>query len=122
MDPCSDSDEVISDILHYEDGELTAKGGNQKGLDTIRKFKLNSELLSWLRSKQLHLFKNTLIEILQKKTKRTVQLMRKKKYYYCVFHSQTNLIRLCLDKCWRSIKFLILKKVKVEDIFHESVI
>jgi hypothetical protein len=63
-----ESDEEIEKHLMFEDEMITAKVGTQKGLDTIRKFKLDTPLLDRLRSRRLHEFKNVLLQILKIKT------------------------------------------------------
>lgn len=53
LDPCRDSDEIIAQNLTFNDELIQAKNGSQKGLNTIKKYKLNTELLDYHRLKVL---------------------------------------------------------------------
>jgi hypothetical protein len=53
LNPFTNSDEEIEAHLTFEDGCITAKDGSKLGFDTIKKYRLNSELLDSLRDKQL---------------------------------------------------------------------
>lgn len=64
LDPCHDTDEEIAKHLTFEDETIQTVANSKKGLDTIRKYKLGSELLDRMRGKKLHKFNNTLIEFL----------------------------------------------------------
>ena len=63
LDPCRDTDEIIEECLTFEKGSIQAKSGSQKGLRTIQKYKLDSEQLDHVRTRQLQLFYEVLIEI-----------------------------------------------------------
>lgn len=54
LDPCSDSDKEIQSHIYFKDEYIGAQPGSDKGLKTIRKFKLNSELLDLKRGKWLN--------------------------------------------------------------------
>lgn len=53
LDPCKDSDEEIQANLTFENEQAVANNGSQKGLDTIRKYKLNNKALLYKRLKYL---------------------------------------------------------------------
>jgi hypothetical protein len=53
----------------FHDESITAKNGSTLGLKTIQKFRLDSDLLDRQRSRQLHLFKDVMIAIIQNQIK-----------------------------------------------------
>lgn len=63
LDPCSNTDEEIKEHITFIDEQITANNNSELGFKTIQKFRLNTQLLDLLRSRQLHLFKNVLIKI-----------------------------------------------------------
>lgn len=56
LNPFTNSDFEIEEHLTFEDECITAKNGSKLGFDTIKKYRLNSELLDSLRGKQLIMF------------------------------------------------------------------
>lgn len=63
LNPCVHADKEIETNISFEDEFITAKNNSQKGLLTIKKFRLDTELLDLLRSKQLNQFNKLLIQI-----------------------------------------------------------
>lgn len=53
LDPCTDSDVTIQNNLTFEDECICSQPGSQIGVDTIKKFRLNSDLLDLKRGKWL---------------------------------------------------------------------
>jgi len=62
LDPCKDSDAEIQNHLTFEDDIALAKDGSKKGLDTIRKYKLNNGSLAYRRSKHLQKLSKFILE------------------------------------------------------------
>lgn len=54
LDPCSDSDEVIQQNITFQEELICAIPGSSKGLKTIKKYRLDSELLDHKRLKWLN--------------------------------------------------------------------
>jgi uncharacterized protein (TIGR02646 family) len=63
LDPCRDSDEEIQRNITYIDELISAVHGSQKGLNTIKKFKLNTELLDMRRGQWLKKLLKTVADI-----------------------------------------------------------
>jgi len=63
LNPCLNSDEEIQSHLGFEDEFITSKNNSVIGLLTIKKFRLDNELLDYLRLKQLSYFKDVLLQI-----------------------------------------------------------
>ena len=63
LDPCKDSDEEIQESITFDDECIYALPGSEKGLDTIKKFRLNSDALDLKRSRWLNFLKNEIINI-----------------------------------------------------------
>lgn len=63
LDPCRDSDEEIKANLSFVTEQII--GLHEKGWDTIKKFKLDSEKLDHLRMKHLHNLRDKILEILK---------------------------------------------------------
>ena len=63
LDPCRDSDEEIQQNITYVDELISAVPGSQKGLNTIKKFKLNTELLDMRRGQWLNKLLKSVIDI-----------------------------------------------------------
>lgn len=63
LDPCRDSDEEIQRNITYVDELICAVAGSQKGLNTIKKFKLNTELLDLRRGQWLKKVLKTVADI-----------------------------------------------------------
>lgn len=63
LDPCRDSDEEIRQNITFVEELISAVPGSQKGLNTIKKFKLNSELLDMRRGQWLNKILKTVVEI-----------------------------------------------------------
>jgi hypothetical protein len=59
----------IEEHLTFEDECITAKNGSKLGFDTIKKYRLNSELLDSLRGKQLIMFYKVLDIVRQNQVK-----------------------------------------------------
>ena len=69
LNPFTNSDEEIEAHLTFEDECITAKDGSKLGFDTIKKYRLNSELLDSLRGKQLIMFYKVLDIVRQNQVK-----------------------------------------------------
>lgn len=54
LDPCRDSDEEIEANISFERELICSVGGSKKGLDTIKKYRLNTDLLDLKRSRWLN--------------------------------------------------------------------
>ena len=65
LNPCQDSDEKIQAHLTFEDELIIPNHNSPLGLRTIKKYRLDSELLDHKRLKYINLFKNLLIQILR---------------------------------------------------------
>lgn len=63
LDPCRDSDEEIRANITFEDEVIRAVPGSVKGLNTIQKYRLNTELLDSKRSKWLNRIAKVIINI-----------------------------------------------------------
>jgi hypothetical protein len=63
LDPCTDTDEEISRHLTFEDEIIRPNNNSTKGAQTIRKYKLDSQLQDHQRLQQLQFFNKILIEI-----------------------------------------------------------
>lgn len=63
LDPCRDGDEVIQQNITYVDELISAVPDSQKGLNTIKKFKLNTELLDLRRGQWLNKLLKSVIDI-----------------------------------------------------------
>ena len=66
LDPCRNNDSEIQEHLIFVDEMITAIDGSQLGLNTIQKYRLDSELLDKRRMLQLKYFHKVLIQILTK--------------------------------------------------------
>lgn len=69
LNPFTNSDEEIEEHLTFEDECITAKDGSKLGFNTIKKYRLNSELLDSLRGKQLIMFYKVLDIVRQNQVK-----------------------------------------------------
>jgi hypothetical protein len=65
LNPFTNSDEEIEVHLTFEDECITAKNGSALGLITIKKYRLDSQNLDFLRSKKLREFEQVYIQILK---------------------------------------------------------
>ena len=63
LDPCRDSDEEIQRNITFVDEQISAVAGSEKGLNTIKKYRLNTELLDMKRSKWLNKLLKEVTEI-----------------------------------------------------------
>jgi len=66
LDPCKNSDAEIEEHLTFVDEIITSRNDSPIGLQTIRKYRLDTETLELKRTKQTKLFYKTLVEILKK--------------------------------------------------------
>lgn len=63
LDPCRDSDEEIQRNITFENEQICAVEGSEKGLNTIKKYRLNFELLDMKRGKWLNKLNKEIIHI-----------------------------------------------------------
>lgn len=63
LDPCRDSDVEIQQNITYVDEQICAVLDSRKGLNTIKKFRLNTELLDMRRGQWLNKLLKTVTEI-----------------------------------------------------------
>lgn len=63
LDPCSDTDDEIKENITFEDECICAQPDSEKGLQTIRKFRLNSDAQDFKRLKWLKIIKDRVIDI-----------------------------------------------------------
>lgn len=63
LSPCLKTDDEIQEHLFFENEIITVKNDSKIGLQTIKKFRLDTDLLDHLRLKQLSLFKDVLLQI-----------------------------------------------------------
>jgi len=63
LNPCIDSDNEIELHLSFDDELIEPNNGSPKGLLTIQKYRLDSEVLDTRRLKRLKLFYKLLVEI-----------------------------------------------------------
>ena len=73
LDPCRDNDETIAQNLTFNGELIQAINGSQKGLDTIKKYKLNTELLDHLRLKVLKQLFTVVVNIQSRGELNTIQ-------------------------------------------------
>ena len=66
LDPCKDSDEEIQKNITFEGECIYALHGSERGLNTIKKFHLNSNALDLKRSRWLNFLKNVIIDFQKK--------------------------------------------------------
>ena len=66
LNPFVDNDNEIENHLTFEDEFITAKNNSAKGLNTIKKYRLDKDIFNILRSKELRKFEKLLIEIYKK--------------------------------------------------------
>lgn len=80
LDPCVDSDEEIQRHITFERECIRSQAGSEKGLNTIQKFRLDSDALDLKRSKWLNKLATIVIEIDNKmhEEKRTVHSFEEK--------------------------------------------
>lgn len=65
LDPCRNTNLKIGNHITFVDEQITAKNASQLGLDTIKKYRLDTELLDKRRIDQLKIFQKLLISIQQ---------------------------------------------------------
>ncbi len=65
LNPFIDKDSEIENHLTFEDEFIIAKNNSDKGLNTIKKYRLDKDIFNILRSKELRKFEKLLIQILQ---------------------------------------------------------
>lgn len=65
LNPFLDNDSEIENHLTFEDEFITSKNNSSKGLNTIKKYRLDKDIFCILRSKELSKFRNLLVQILQ---------------------------------------------------------
>ncbi len=63
LDPCMHPDEEIMQHITFEDEMVLSLNGSDKGLQTIKKYKLDSQQLDYLRLKQRQYFTDLLLRI-----------------------------------------------------------
>lgn len=63
LNPCTHTDDEIEAALDFEDEQIVARGDSEIGHQTIKKYKLNSELLDYHRLKRLDNFRKVLLGI-----------------------------------------------------------
>lgn len=63
LDPCSHSDSEIQSDISYNDEQIFAVNASERGLKTIKKFKLNSDVMDLKRGRWLRKLANEIIEI-----------------------------------------------------------
>lgn len=66
LDPCKDSDEEIQTHVTFEDECICSQAGSVKGLNTIKKFRLNTDVLDLKRGKWLRMITNNAMDILNR--------------------------------------------------------
>ncbi|MBT3209896.1 MAG: hypothetical protein HOB05_01395 [Bacteroidetes bacterium] len=103
LNPCKDSDNKIQNHLTFENEIITAKNNSEIGLQTIKKFRLDSNLLDNLRAKQLIQFQQLLVKIFQNKENEGRKKMNKTEIESLVRFSQVDysfslMFRILLQK------------------------
>ena len=68
LNPFLDTDNDIEEHLTFEDEFIISKNNSSKGLNTIKKYRLDKDIFCILRSKELSKFRNLLFQILQNMT------------------------------------------------------
>ena len=63
LDPCCDSDEEIQQNITFVDEQICAVPGSTKGLNTIKKYRLNTDLLDMRRGQWLRKLLKTVADI-----------------------------------------------------------
>lgn len=63
LDPCRDSDELIQQNITFVDEQICAVCGSERGLKTIKKYRLDTELLDLKRSRWLNKLQKAIITI-----------------------------------------------------------
>lgn len=64
LDPCRDSDDVIKANISFDNEMIVSVPGSPLGLNTIKKFNLNDELLDTRRAKWLNRIQRSICDIL----------------------------------------------------------
>lgn len=75
LNPFTNSDIEIEEHLTFEDECITAKNGSELGFRTIKKYRLDSQNLDFLRSKKLREFEQVFIQILKNQNKEKRQIL-----------------------------------------------
>lgn len=101
LNPCLHTDEEIEQHLTFIDEVIKAKNNSLLGLNTIQKFRLDKA--NHLRSRQLHHFKDRLLEIQENQIKdggrkMTEEEMQKLKVFAQADYSFSLMFRLLLKK------------------------
>lgn len=65
LNPFIDDDDEIENHLTFEDEVIIGKNNSKKGLNTIKKYRLDKDIFNTLRSKELRKFERLLIQIQQ---------------------------------------------------------
>jgi len=65
LDPCRNTNTKIGNHITFTDEQITAKNGSPLGLETIKKYRLDTELLDKRRIDQLKIFQKLLITVQQ---------------------------------------------------------
>lgn len=63
LDPCSHSNSEIQNHISYNDEQICAVNASERGLKTIKKFKLNSDVMDLKRGRWLRKLANEIIDI-----------------------------------------------------------
>lgn len=63
LNPCSDTDEIIEENLTFNKELIEPKNNSDLGLRTIKKYRLDTELLDTRRLKHISMFQDLLLEI-----------------------------------------------------------
>lgn len=69
LDPCKDSDEEIKKNITFDDECICARPGSEKGLSTIKKFHLDSDILDLKRCRRLKLLLKEIVQVKDSRNK-----------------------------------------------------
>lgn len=69
LDPCKDSDEEIKKNITFDDECICVRHGSEKGLSTIKKFHLDSDILDLKRCRRLKLLLKEIVQVKDSRSK-----------------------------------------------------
>lgn len=75
LNPCTDDDLTIQDHLSFNKELVEPRNNSERGLKTIMKYRLDSELLDARRLREISLFQDVLLEIRRKQLEEGRQLL-----------------------------------------------
>jgi hypothetical protein len=75
LNPCTDNDQTIQDHLIFNKELVEPRNNSDRGLRTIKKYRLDSELLDARRLREISVFQDVLLEIRRKQVDENRQVL-----------------------------------------------